>query len=240
MTNLRAVLVSIAIMAVLVAGCAGGAASQSPSPSPAPTAILTPEAALSRVISTEKRLTGITQRNVDLIGQASWYEVAPASGVGAFVVTVRVGWGDCPAGCINQHRWTFSVAPDGTVTVLSETGDPVPDDAWPGRPFAGRTGIGGTASAGPTCPVERVPPDPACAPHPVVGAVVVIRDASGSEIAQTTTRAGGTYFVEVPPGGYTVEPRPVKGLMGTPGPQPVSVNDGFASTVDLDYDTGIR
>ena len=240
MTNIRSMLVAIATSVVVVAGCASGAASPSSTPSPVPTPIMTPEAALARVIATEKRLTGIAQRDANLIGQASWYEVAPASGVGAFVVTVRVGWGDCPAGCISQHRWTYAVAPDGTVTVLSDTGEPVPDAAWPGRPSAGRTGIDGTATAGPICPVERIPPDPGCAPRPVVGAVIVIRDASGAEIARTTTRAGGTWFVAVAPGDYTVEPKPAKGLMGTPGPQPVSVNDGFVSTVDLAYDTGIR
>lgn len=239
MTNLRQLLVAIGTM-VVVAGCAGGAASQPPSPTPLPTPITTPEGALSRVIATEKRLTGITQRNPDAIGQASWYEITQASGVGAAVVTVRVGWGDCQAGCIDEHRWAYAVAPDGTVTVVSEAGGAVPDDAWPGRPFAGRTGIRGTASAGPTCPVERIPPDPACAPRPVVGALIVIRDASGAEIAQGTTGAGGSYFVEIAPGTYMVEPQPAKGLMGTPGPLPVTVNDGFASTVDLDYDTGIR
>jgi hypothetical protein len=54
-----------------------------------------------------------------------------ASGVGAFVVSVRVGWGDCQAGCIDEHSWVYAVAPDGTVTVQSEEGPPVPAEAWP-------------------------------------------------------------------------------------------------------------
>jgi hypothetical protein len=53
------------------------------------------------------------------------------------------------------------------------------------------TGIAGTATAGPTCPVEKTPPDPSCAPRPVVGAVLIIRDASGGEIAKATTDAAG-------------------------------------------------
>ena len=81
---------------------------------------------------------------------------------------------------------------------MSETGEPVPDEAWPGGAAAGRTGIRGTALAGPICPVEKIPPDPACAPRPVAGAVVVVRDASGAEVARTTT---GADVVEVRPAG---------------------------------------
>ena len=55
----------------------------------------------------------------------------PASGVGAYIVTVTVGWGDCPAGCIERHTWQYAVAPDGTVTLQAEDGGSVPPDAWP-------------------------------------------------------------------------------------------------------------
>ena len=104
---------------------------------------------------------------------------------------------------------------------------------------AGGSGIVGRATAGPVCPVERVPPDPSCAARPVAGAVVVIQDAVGSEVARTTTNADGQFAVEVPPGDYVVVAQPAKGLMGTPQPQPVTVGAGHAS-VDLSYDTGIR
>jgi hypothetical protein len=244
MTSLRSILLWATIVAALAAACAGSAPSPSPWPPPSPSAlplpVTTPEQAVARVILTEPRLTGITPLNPDAIGQASWFTVEPASGVGAFVVTVRVGWGDCQSGCIDEHRWVYAVAPDGSVTVVSEAGGPVPGDAWPGASAAGRTGIRGTALAGPTCPVETIPPDPGCAARPVVGAVVVIRDASGTEVARATTGADGTYSVEIATGGYVVEPRPVEGLMGTPGPQSVTVNEGFTSTIDLAYDTGIR
>jgi hypothetical protein len=247
MTTIRSVLFAVCAVALLTVACSGAATSPSPVPTTTPTPtpavpgpVTTPEQALARVVMTEPRLTGIMPLNPDAIGQASWYEVAPASGVGAFVVTVRIGWGDCPAGCINEHRWVYAVAPDGTVSVVSETGDPVPDEAWPGGAAVGPTGIRGRALAGPICPVEKVPPDPACAPRPVVGAVVVVRDASGVEVARTTTGADGSYLVAVAAGRYVVESKPVTGLMGTPGAQTVTVNDGVAATVDLAYDTGIR
>jgi len=185
-------------------------------------------------------LTGIAAFDANLIGQASWYQVTSASGVGVFVVEVRVGWGDCPAGCIDQHLWVYAVGPDGTVSTVSEKGAPVPATAWPRVSATARTGIRGTATAGPVCPVEKNPPDPACAPRPVAGAVIIIRDTSGKEIARVTTANDGTYVAEVPAGNYVIEPQPVQGLLGTPGPTSVAVNKGATSLVDVGYDTGIR
>ena len=101
-------------------------------------------------------------------------------------------------------------------------------------------GIAGHATAGPVCPVEKNPPDPSCAPRPVAGAVVVIRATAGAEVKQATTAVDGTFFVAVPPGGYLVEAQPANGLMGTPGPQNVTVTAGARSTIELSYDTGIR
>jgi len=230
-------LVLAALLLVLV-GCAGPATDPTPTPLPVP--VTTPEAAVAQVIHAEKRLSGIAPHNPDAIGQAAWYEVAPASGVGAFVVTVRVGWGDCEAGCTDEHVWHYAVAPDGAVSVVSESGVAVPDDAWPDPLGAGRTGIGGVVTAGPVCPVEKNPPDPRCAPRPVDGAILVVRNATGTEVARVTTTADGTFFAELPGGFYVVMPQPAKGLLGTPDPQSVTVADGAAVRLDLSYDTGIR
>jgi hypothetical protein len=102
-----------------------------------------------------------------------------------------------------------------------------------------QTGIRGTATAGPVCPVERVPPDAGCAPRPVIGAVVDIRDAGGKQVAQAHTGSDGTFLVAVAPGTYTVTAEATTGIMHAPGPQSVTVTDGVA-LVDLVYDTGIR
>ena len=214
--------------------------SRVPPPTPKPAVITSPAQAVARVILAEPRLTGLAAFAANLIGQASWYKVTPASGVGVFVVEVRVGWGDCPAGCIDQHLWVYAVGPDGTVSTVSEKGAPVPATAWPRVSATARTGIRGTATAGPVCPVEKNPPDPACAPRPVAGAVIIIRDTSGKEIARVTTANDGTYVAEVPAGNYVIEPQPVQGLLGTPGPTSVAVNKGATSLVDVGYDTGIR
>ena len=239
MTKMRPILVSMTALAILVVACGGGSRTDA-SPTPVPVLVTTPEQAVARVTLTEPRLAGIVARDPNLIGQASWYEVAPASGVGAFVVTVRIGWGDCEAGCIDEHRWQYAVSPTGVVSVVSETGAAVPDTAWPDTVAARRTGVGGTVTAGPVCPVEKNPPDPGCAARSVAGAVLLVRDGSGEEVARTTAAADGTFFVDLPPGGYVVEPQAVEGLMGTASPQSIVVNDGVATQIQVDYDTGIR
>ena len=110
--------------------------------------------------------------------------------------------------------------------------DPTPPDP--------DTGLRVVAVAGPVCPVERVPPDPACAPRAVGGAELVIRDAGGAEVARARTDARGTAIVAVPAGAYVVEGQPVVGLMGTPSPVKAIVLDGAVTLVNLAYDTGIR
>ncbi len=229
---------------VLLMGCAAGASSQLPSaaaPSPAGP-VVTAADAVERVIIENPRFTGIAARDPNLIGQANWYEVTPASGVGAFVVTIRVGWGDCPAGCIDEHSWTYAVGPSGAVTLQSEAGSPVPSDAWPSQPAdaLGDTGIRITAVAGPVCPVEKFPPDPACAPKPVANATILIADAAGREQGMVTTDASGQTFAGLAPGQYTVTAQGAAGFMGAPEPQQVTVEDGQVTEITLSYDTGIR
>jgi hypothetical protein len=224
----------------MLSGCAGAATSIGPAPTPGAVVVRTSTDALRRVVDLEPRLTGIQAFDSGLIGQSSWYAVEPASGVGAYIVRVQVGWGDCESGCINEHAWVFAVAPDGEVSLLSETGQPVPADAWRSPAGAVKTGVEGIALAGPVCPVETVPPDPECAPRPVVGAVVIVRDHAGTGVSRVETAADGAFFLEVPAGQYVVEPQPVEGLMGTAAPSEVTVGDGIAVWVQLDYDTGIR
>ena len=51
-------------------------------------------------------------------------------------------------------------------------------------------------------------------------------------------RADGTFFAELPAGDYVVTPQPAKGLLGTPGPQSVTVPGGAIVRLDLAYDAG--
>ncbi|MFL5710964.1 MAG: carboxypeptidase-like regulatory domain-containing protein [Chloroflexota bacterium] len=237
-------LLLIAAATLAVTGCGGSASGSAPSASAgAGGAVRTESDAVARVIASEPRFAGITPRDPDLIGQGSWYEATPASGVGAFLVTMRIGWGDCPAGCIDEHSWTYAVGPDGSVKLQSEAGSPVPADAWPspaGDGTSSDTGIRVTAVAGPVCPVEKVPPDPACAPKPVSNATILIGDAAGHEQAMVVTDAGGQAFAGLAPGVYTVTAQGAAGFMNGPEPQQITVDDGNVTEVTLTYDTGIR
>ena len=60
----------------------------------------------------------------------------------------------------------------------------------------------------------------------MAGAVVVVRAASGAEVARATTDASGAFAATLPAGDYVIEPQPVTGLMGTPAAQPVTVAAG--------------
>ena len=97
------------------------------------------------------------------------------------------------------------------------------------------------AVAGPTCPVVSDPPDPNCEDRPVPGAVIIVRDENGGEVARMTTDADGNAALELAPGRYVLVPQPVEGLMGTAAPIEVTVVEGAAGEpVGILYDTGIR
>lgn len=180
-------------------------------------------------LAQQDRFLGIGPYDASLIGQSAWFKVAPAGD--GWEVQIRIGWGDCPAGCINEHLWVYGVTHDGTVNLRSEDGDLLPD----------ATGVRGTVTAGPVCPVETNPPDPACADRPVAGAVLVFSDASGAEVARVTSAADGTFALELAAGAYRLTAQPKEGLMGTPAPIDVGVEAGQPMTeLTVSYDTGIR
>ena len=99
----------------------------------------------------------------------------------------------------------------------------------------------GTVTAGPVCPVEHDPPDPSCADRPVRGAVLVVEEMSGREIARTSSGADGRFRLQLGPGTYRLVPQPVDGLLGTPQPTQFSLRSGAPATeLPVSYDTGIR
>ena len=61
--------------------------------------------------------------------------------------------------------------------------------------------VSGVAQAGPVCPVERQPPDPACADRPVSGAILVVTK-NGDEVTRTTSAPDGTFHLRLAPGEY--------------------------------------
>ena len=212
--------------AVLALALALAAAACMPAPSVTP---LTSGEAVDLVLQQNPLFAATAPRDPEVIGQADWYEVHETAE--GWQVEIRMGWGDCPAGCINEHRWTYAVSSPGDVDLVEESGDPLPAES----------GVSGTVTAGPTCPVVTDPPDPSCADRPVAGAVLVVTTLAGVEVDRTTSDAEGRFALSLPPGTYRLEPQPVEGLMGTAAPVEFTVEPG-APALDLviGYDTGIR
>ena len=123
------------VLLVLVLGaCAGPVSSTTPTtgptPRPTPTPIaapvVTPAEAAAVVIASDPRFEGAIPLTPDVIGASKWWTATAIDG-GSYRVEVTIGWGDCPAGCINRHVWTFEVTPIGALTLVGESGDPVPN-----------------------------------------------------------------------------------------------------------------
>jgi hypothetical protein len=239
-----ALLVVVACGPSTTPGPSGSPASSSPAgsasapPSTAGT-VETPEAAAALVLAQDPRFAGIKPADPNLIGACCSWTAVPATD-GAWIVTIEIGWGDCPAGCIDRHHWIYEVTHEGGVSLVGEDGPPVPAGIT-GAGDGGGTGIvgiRGTTAAGPVCPVVR-PGDPNCADRPVAGATVHVLDSTGTEIAVLQTDANGAFQIALPRGTYRLMADPVEGLMGTPPPTDVEVGSGL-SVIVLAYDTGIR
>ena len=109
-------ILSLLLPILLLAACssAGSTAPPSGSPGAAGRQVTSVEDAAARVIEVNPSLAGVGPKDPNMIGACCWY-TGSETGDG-YTVTFEVGWGDCPAGCINRHSWTFAVSKDGAVT----------------------------------------------------------------------------------------------------------------------------
>ena len=178
----------------------------------------------------------IKPSNLGAVGQSTSY-TATDTGDG-YTVSVTMGSGDCPASCINQHTWNYTVTRAGQVALVSEQGDQVEASIDHGTADPAQVTI--RLVAGPVCPVEQIPPDPGCAPKPVPDSSVVLRDPSGVEVAHGTSDAQGSVTFSVPGGAYYVEPAANPQFLGAAVASAFSVPGGRSVTITLEYDTGIR
>jgi len=98
-----------------------------PTPTPIAATVASPEDAATLVIATNPIFTGAAKQDPELIGASKWWTATPTSD-GGYQIEITVGWGDCMAGCIERHVWTYLVEPDGTLELIAEQGDDVPTD----------------------------------------------------------------------------------------------------------------
>jgi hypothetical protein len=122
----RAFLLAVSLALAACATAGGIPSSASPGPPTLPAApVLSPEDAAARAIATDKRFAGAAELVPGVIGASKWWRATPVVD-GGYSIAITLGSGDCPAGCINNHTWTFAVAADGSVTKTGESGDPWP------------------------------------------------------------------------------------------------------------------
>lgn len=246
------------LLAALLVGCAGSAqptqAPSTPSPTlipstPVPSASPPPAAthgpvsvgtsaqAAALVFASDPRWSQMVPTRPDLIGASSWFEsFEDVSGEG-YTVNITVGRGDCEAGCIERHTWSYHVSADGTVELVDETGDPI--EVPPANGGEGTARVTITLLAGPTCPVEPMPPND-CAPRAVAGADATIFSADGNEVATATSDSEGNLVVDLPAGAYYVVASPADGIMAPPEDQAFAVLGGDQISLLMEYDSGIR
>src|SRR5207244_103105 len=97
---------------------------------------------------------------------------------------------------------TASISPSPSVSQpASPTAATSPSPSHSSTPAGPVTGLQGTVSAGPTCPVERV--DSPCPPRPL-SAEVDAEDASGNLAGSTSSGSDGQYQLALTHGTYTL------------------------------------
>lgn len=102
----------------------------------------------------------------------------------------------------------------------------------------------GVICIGPICPVERIPPDPACQPtaETYKAYPVSIYTSDGSkQIAQLKPSLDGAYFSTLPTGNYLVVlEKPQNNIGGSNLPSEISINADNTTIFNINIDTGIR
>jgi len=107
---------------------------------------------------------------------------------------------------------------------------------------AAGSGLRGRITEGPTCPVERDPPEPGCEPRGFTAKVSIFRQSDGRLVKRLYTDAEGRFKVRLRPGRYAITARSATGGLYPRCPSGVKsrVRSGRYTRVAIDCDTGIR
>jgi hypothetical protein len=105
-------------------------------------------------------------------------------------------------------------------------------------PAKGDSGVHGVVLIGPTCPVERMPPDPNCRDKPYT-ATFSIDTMAGVHVATVASAADGSLAIGLRPGAYVIRLQS-NAVMPRMAPQEFSVAAHAQTQLRLNLDSGMR
>lgn len=161
-------------------------------------------------------------------------------GVGA-LVTQKL-WVPSVVTQINKQDTATGVVPvnnDGTGTYTTTTTTVTSTTTTP-RPGKVATGVEGIVKIGPTCPVEKIPADPACADKPYPTTLVIastIMGRQGGILVKTDDK--GYFSLAMAPGTYTLRAQSTANIPSL-AQMTFTVVAGKLTSVNPVFDSGIR
>jgi hypothetical protein len=176
----------------------------------------------------------------DAFTQVRWFANDSADQrCGSFTVTVSGGTPDeereTAVDYADRILLSSDDAPDVEVTSTTVPAS-TPATTATTTPGISQSGVSGTVTAGPTCPVER--PDEPCPPQPLAVHIIAI-GAGGTTVAQTDSATDGRYQMALPAGRYTLRVD-TGGTFPTCPDASITVATGATTVADISCDTGIR
>ncbi len=167
-----------------------------------------------------------------------------------FAVVIAIGSALALAGCdggdasptLTPQRTATAAAPTRTASPSAPTATApaairTPESTTTPTPQpSGESGIDGTVTIGPTCPVERI--ESPCPDRPYEASIAVL-DAAGRKVAEARSDADGRFHLALPPGVYRLVPQSA-GTPPTAQEQTATVAAGGFTAVEIAYDSGIR
>jgi hypothetical protein len=113
-----------------------------------------------------------------------------------------------------------------------DEGTPVPEK---------KSGISGTVSLGPTCPVMHNPPDPACEDKPYTAEFVATLQGSLHTTKDFSSDSNGKFSVTLPPGNYLITKKSSQNMLPRcTSTGSITVIANIFTDISLSCDTGIR
>lgn len=170
--------------------------------------------------------------------------------LGALVIVVFLGGGYWYY--LRSHQGTQSIPTVGFPVVATSTQSfqlptstphvngptsPSPSGTVVPKPVTA-SGIRGSVILGPTCPVQRIPPDPRCADKPYA-TTLVAKNTSGSVVKTFSSDVSGAFKVSLPAGIYSVGPAQ-QAYLPRASFQDVIVKTGVFTDITIQFDSGIR